>query len=286
MFQRDTLLLLRIPFSWMLMPVFWLSVYRLEQPDWGALLAIGLVLHLLLYPASNAYNSHQDRDTGPIGGLEKPPMAGKAVFQLSWMMDVLGLILVSWLDWKAACGYAIYVLFSRLYSYRKVRLKQYPILGYLTVIINQGALIYAITCWAGTGGQESPDWVGMITSSLLIGGFYPLTQIYQHEADRADGVTTISMKLGFNGTFVFCSIVNLLAFSGLGLFFYQAERPAHFFFFLLMSLPILPRLIRWQKQVRKDPSNASFHSLMSLNWMASTLTNLGLMALVYFRHHG
>lgn len=286
MFHRDTLLLLRIPFSWMLMPIFWLSVYRVENPDWVAVLVIDVVLHLLLYPASNAYNSHQDRDTGPIGGLEKPPMAGREVFQLSVWMDILGLVLVSFLHWKAAVGYAVYVLFSRLYSYRKIRLKKYPVVGYLTVILNQGALVYAITCWAASHGTQAPDGVGMITSSLLIGGFYPLTQIYQHEADRADGVTTISMKLGLNGTFVFCSVVNLLAFSGLAAFFYQAERPAHFFFFLLLSLPILPRLIRWQKQVRLDAQHASFKALMSLNWLASTITNVSLMALVYFRHHG
>ncbi len=286
MINRDTLLLLRIPFSWMLMPVYWLSVYRIESPDWFAVGVIGITLHLFLYPASNAYNSHQDRDTGPIGGLEKPPLAGREVFNISILLDVSGTVIASLLDWKAGLGYFVYIVFSRLYSYRKIRLKKYPIIGYLTVILNQGALVYAITCWAGSKGQQTPDLIGMLTSSLLIGGFYPLTQIYQHEEDRADGVNTLSMKLGLNGTFLFCAIINLLAFASLGFFYFQAGRPAHFIFFLLFSLPILPNLIQWQKRVRLDPANASFHALMAINWRASTLSNLGLMALVYFRHHG
>jgi 1,4-dihydroxy-2-naphthoate octaprenyltransferase len=44
-----------------------------------------------------------------------------------------------------------------------------------------------------------PCWflqAGMIAASLLIGGFYPLTQIYQHRQDKEDGVRTLSMLLG------------------------------------------------------------------------------------------
>jgi hypothetical protein len=45
----------------------------------------------------------------------------------------------------------------------------------------------------------------MSVASLFIGSVYPLTQIYQHEADKKDGVTTISYKLGYVGTFFFLS---------------------------------------------------------------------------------
>ena len=58
--------------------------------------------------------------------------------------------------------------------------------------------------------------IAMIAASLLIGGFYPLTQIYQHEDDLEDGVKTISYKLGYKGTFIFTGIVYVLAFTMLG----------------------------------------------------------------------
>jgi 1,4-dihydroxy-2-naphthoate octaprenyltransferase len=46
----------------------------------------------------------------------------------------------------------------------------------------------------------------MDVASLFIGSVYPLTQIYQHEADKKDGVTSLSYKLGYSGTFVFSGI--------------------------------------------------------------------------------
>jgi 1,4-dihydroxy-2-naphthoate octaprenyltransferase len=52
----------------------------------------------------------------------------------------------------------------------------------------------------------------MIACSLLLGGFYPLTQIYQHDADRRDGVRTLSLVLGYRGSFVFTGIVYGIAF--------------------------------------------------------------------------
>ena len=62
-------------------------------------------------------------------------------------------------------------------------------------------------------------WQGMVICALLIGGFYPLTQIYQHKQDLDDGVETISYKLGYTGTFWFCAIVYLLAWLFITQFF-------------------------------------------------------------------
>ena len=49
-------------------------------------------------------------------------------------------------------------------------------------------------------------WI-MAACTFQIAGVYPLTQIYQHEQDLADGVTTISYKLGYRGTFIFSAIM-------------------------------------------------------------------------------
>jgi 1,4-dihydroxy-2-naphthoate octaprenyltransferase len=47
----------------------------------------------------------------------------------------------------------------------------------------------------------------------------PLTQIYQHKQDLDDGVNTISYKLGYIGTFIFCAIVYILAWVFMAQFF-------------------------------------------------------------------
>ncbi|MCH5683884.1 UbiA family prenyltransferase [Niabella sp. W65] len=129
-------------------------------------------------------------------------------------MDIIALILSYWLGWMVLTGIGAYILASRLYSYRGVRLKRYPVTGYLTVIICQGALVYFIVSNSvSTGISWKEAWLPAMITSLLIGGTYPLTQVYQHQQDRADGVTTLSYKLGVRGTFVFlwysafCSII-------------------------------------------------------------------------------
>src|SRR5690606_10103933 len=93
------------------------------------------------------------------------------------------------------------ILAPRAYSYRGIRLKKYPVTGFLTVVIFQGAITYYMV-FMGSGGMAWPlPWPGMVISSLLFGGFYPLTQVYQHQQDLRDGVRTISYMLGVNGTF-------------------------------------------------------------------------------------
>jgi hypothetical protein len=41
--------------------------------------AIFIILHLLVYPASNGYNSYMDRDETPIGGLKNPSTTHQAI---------------------------------------------------------------------------------------------------------------------------------------------------------------------------------------------------------------
>lgn len=51
------------------------------------------ILHVLIYPASNAYNSYFDKDEGSIGGLKNPPKVDKKLWQVANVFDVLGILL-------------------------------------------------------------------------------------------------------------------------------------------------------------------------------------------------
>jgi hypothetical protein len=73
LFDKDTILHLRIPFSIYLFPVFWFGISQSLNIHAIDVLIVGIVLHLFIYPASNLYNSYMDKDTGSIGGLEHPP---------------------------------------------------------------------------------------------------------------------------------------------------------------------------------------------------------------------
>src|ERR1700729_58537 len=142
--ERSTVQLLRLPFSIFLMPVYWFALSQVTPRDWGRALLLFVILHLLVYPASNGYNSYMDRDTDPIGGLEHPSQPTRQLYRVTLAMDVLAILLCLLINWEAAAGLFLYIFASRAYSFRGIRLKKYPFIGWLTVAACQGALVFFI----------------------------------------------------------------------------------------------------------------------------------------------
>src|SRR6187455_2815963 len=122
------------------MPVYWFALSFVAHIHITNAILIFLIIHVLVYPSSNGYNSYMDRDTTSIGGIEKPLQPTNQLFVFSVIMDVLAVLLGFFISPLTAACIFIYIMFSRLYSYRKIRLKQYAIIGYLIVILNQGGL--------------------------------------------------------------------------------------------------------------------------------------------------
>jgi 4-hydroxybenzoate polyprenyltransferase len=267
------------------MPVFLLALSQIhEHFTWMDVLIPFLLIHALVYPASNGYNSYMDRDEGSIGGLEKPPMPTKMLFYLTLAMDFAAVLLsILWVN-KTFAGYLlVYILVSRAYSARQIRLKKYPILAWLVVLLFQGAFTYFLTQIGVTKGDfefnQTVFWV-MAACSFQIAGVYPLTQIYQHEQDKADGVTTISYLLGYRGTFLFaglmfgaCNICYFLYFSSIG-------RLNDFAIVQLFFLPIVSFFVYWFLQVHKNTKNANFKNTMLLNLIAAICMNICFVVLL------
>jgi 1,4-dihydroxy-2-naphthoate octaprenyltransferase len=283
----STLRLLRLPFSFFLMPVYWFALSQVVERDWSRAILIFVILHLLVYPASNGYNSYMDHDTTPIGGLEHPPQPTRRLFWVTAIMDVSALLLGVFLGWYVVAGLAVYILASRAYSYRGIRLKKYPFIGWLTVIVCQGALIFFVVYQgshypqAGASAVSNAPVEAMAACSLLLGGFYPLTQIYQHEADRQDGVRTISMVLGLRGSFIFAGVLYGLAFLVLFHYLYLSYLELKEFYILATcELPVIVYFFIWAIRVWRDPSKANFRGTMRMNLLASVCTNAGFIAVL------
>ena len=281
--QKSTLQLLRLPFSFFLMPVYWFALGQVVEKDWGRALLIFFILHVLVYPASNGYNSYMDRDTTPIGGVEHPLQPTRQLFRLTLAMDILALALGALISWYFVLGLALYILASRAYSYRGIRLKKYPIPGYLTVVVCQGALVFFLVYYGShkdlIAGLQAPV-EAMVASSLLIGGFYPLTQLYQHEADRKDGVKTISLLLGYKGSFVFSGLIYFIAFATLTYYFFLSLEIKELYVLATCMLPVLVYFFIWAAKVWKDPAQANFTNTMRMNLLASLCTNIGFIAVL------
>lgn len=263
------------------MPVYWFALSFVEGINITNAVLLFFIIHVLVYPSSNGYNSYNDRDTSSIGGIKNPLQPTKQLFVFTVVMDVLSIILSLFISVQTAILICIYIVCSRLYSYRKIRLKKYPLIGYLIVIINQGGLIfYTIYNAVNLSSNTSLPWLGMICSTLLIGGFYPITQIYQHTDDAADNVKTISMMLGKKGTFIFCSVIYTATFALLFYHFYSIHWLFLFGILIMFFVPVLIYFMVWFLQVNKDVAAADFKHTMRMNKLASTCTNLAFITLL------
>jgi 1,4-dihydroxy-2-naphthoate octaprenyltransferase len=225
-----------------------------------------------------------DRDESPIGGLAAPPLPTRELFTVTVVMDVVALVLSLLVSYPFAMGILLYIIASRAYSYRKIRLKKFPIIGFLTVFICQGALVFFIS-YHGMHPDQLLQFplLPCVISSLLIGALYPLTQIYQHEEDRKDGVTTISYLLGKKGSFVFSM---LLFLSATFLLYLQlrAQTINHFYLFLLIMFPVVLFFLFWMMQVWRNESAADFRNSLRMNILSTVCTTAFFITLIMLKH--
>lgn len=278
--QSSTIQLLRFHFSFFLMPVYWYALSQTTHINQAHALSIFIILHLLVYPASNGYNSYMDRDTESVGGIKNPKQPTRQLFYASILLDIVAMAFSMLISSYFTIGLLAYILASRAYSYRGIRLKQYPIIGYLTVIIFQGGVTFFLVMH-GCSVEKTLQipWMGMLAASLLIGGFYPLTQIYQHKQDKADGVTTLSILLGYKGTFIFTAVVYAAAVATMGYQLYDAETLKAFFQIQIFFIPVLVYFFWWFKKVVTEQDAANFVNTMRMNILASTCTNAAFITL-------
>lgn len=280
MLKSSTLQLLRFHFSFFLMPVYWLSLSQVTEINTCRAIFVFVILHLLLYPAGNGYNSYMDRDTESIGGIKNPKQPTRELYYTSLIMDILALICAAFISGWFLGGVLAYITASRAYSYRGIRLKKYPVIGYLTVIIFQGALVFFLVMHGSSSDMTlNIPVMGMIASLLLVGGFYPLTQIYQHKQDKDDGVITLSYLLGYKGTFIFTGVIYSIAMAVLGVYLATNLELDHFFTIQLFLLPVLIYFFWWFYKVYKNETEANFKNTMRMNLVASVFTNAAFIFL-------
>ena len=270
LFDRDTVLHLRIPFSFFLLPVFCFGISQSTSIYLYDTIVFFIALHLFIYPGSNIYNSYMDKDTGSIGGLKNPPPVTRKLYYASILMDIAGLVVCAVTGWRNMLLLAVYVAFSKAYSWHRIRLKKYAYISWLVIAFFQGGYTFMLAnmvaehnvhlSWFGT-----KNIICMVVATLLIGGSYPLTQIYQHKEDSSRGDYTISYRLGITGTFIFTLIMFVVS-AGILLYYFSTYcSVVHFYIFTGCLAPVMVYYLYWFAKTMKDKGYADFAHVMVMN---------------------
>ncbi|WP_045113511.1 UbiA family prenyltransferase [Microscilla marina] len=284
MLSKSTLLHLRLPFSFFLMPVFCFAAGIAFSGDWFRLLLTFGILHLMVYPASNGYNSYYDKDEESIGGLEQPPPVSKQLLYVSLLIDGIALLLSLLVSLWFTLGILLYGLVSKAYSNDTIRLKKMPVLGWLTVGVFQGGFTFLIV-YQGvalasmTQLMEGKILFAALLSTVLLLGSYPMTQVYQHSEDARRGDLTISRMLGIRGTFLFTGGAFALATMGYVWYFSQYFSIHVAFAFVATLSPVVLFFGWWFWQTLQNPRQANFKNTMRLNLYSAICMNVFFIGL-------
>lgn len=261
------------------MPVYFFALAISPNLNGDRLLWSFVIIHLLVYPASNGYNSYFDKDEGSIGGLKNPPPVNRLLFVAAWLLDLVAVGL-AW--WKVNSIFAVMILLyglaSKAYSHPAVRLKKYPIAGWLWVAFFQGVFTF-LMCYAGINALPVENLVqtkvlipGALASLMLL-GTYPMTQVYQHAEDAKRGDTTISLKLGVRGTFGLVMGIFSLASVLYAAYFYTFFEWRFAMSFLVALFPVVVFFLIWFYRVWRNEEVANYRNTMWLNFLSATCLN-------------
>ena len=287
--MKNILLHLRLPFSYFLLPIFIFGMAQSGHIYIFNSIIIFISLHFFIYPASNAYNSYMDKDIGSIGGLKNPPPVSKGVYFASILLDVVGLLMVAVINIKMTLLIIAYISVSKAYSWRKIRLKKYSIAGWLTVVIFQGGYTFLLVSMA-CENNFSISWFtiqkieGIILSTMLIGAYYPLTQIYQHNEDSQRGDFTISYRFGIRGTFIFSAIMFLISFVIAYNYFNKYFDSLQFYIFGLCLIPAIIYFLFWFIKTIENINEANYTHAMRMTFLSSTCLLISFLILFYLNH--
>jgi 4-hydroxybenzoate polyprenyltransferase len=279
MFSLSSWRHLRIPFSYFLLPIFLFSVALSPNLNGGRLFWVFVILHFLLYPASNGYNSYFDKDEKSIGGLKNPPPVKKGLYYLSLLFDAAALVLgYLKIGLLFSVMLLIYGLVSKAYSHPVIRLKKYPVIGWITTGIFQGCFT-VMMCYIGLNDFSVENLfrpqilTPALLATLMLLGNYPMTQVYQHEEDGKRGDETLSRMLGIRGTFFFTALLFALAAAGFVYFFIHYYQLKYALQFFVAMGPVVVYFLFWFIRVSEDESKANYTYTMWLNVISATCLN-------------
>lgn len=178
---------------------FLLGGFLSGEMDAGQFWLQFLNVHILLFGGATAYNSWWDKDTGPIGGLKRPPKMKR------WMHPVSLLFMFAGLAFAVSVGIAYALIFFTslvlfwLYSTPLYRWKGNPHLSLAAIAISTGFNSVLMGTLAAGGAISGKIVFGAAGASLILLSLYPVSQIFQINEDRLRRDRTFALTYGVDG---------------------------------------------------------------------------------------
>ena len=286
--SNSTLKHLRITFSFNLLPIFLFAVAITPQSiNWIETLVLFVCWHLLIYPASNGFNSYFDKDKESIAGIKYPPKVTKELYYFSIALDGIGVLLALCIDLPTAISMLIYGLISKSYSHPSIRLKKRPMVSWIVVSVFQGYFVFLVTYWAI---HDISIWrlttsmiqIPALLTTMMLMSAYPITQVYQHNEDRERGDLTLSLRLGILGTFHFTALGFIITALGYASYFFYYQDSQTMLLYLILMIPLFIYYILWYQKVRKRIDTADYEHTMKLNRLSALCLNAFFLLLIIF----
>ena len=268
-----------------LLPVFAFACIQAQIPNPLNVIIVFFILHFFLYPASNGYNSYYDKDEDSIGGVKNPMPVSKELLYTSLSLDLIAICAGLALGWRFAVMLLVYGLVSKAYSHPAIRLKKYPVVSLLVLVLFQGIFTYGMVLV----GIHRIGFIELFKvkvlmpggiCGLMLLGFYPLTQVYQHEEDSRRGDLTISLLLGTRGTFWFSTVAFLPTFVLFRYYFEIYFNNSAFWLLAICLSPAVIFFIYWFLKVKSNSVYADYDHATRFILLAST--SLTLFCVVFY----
>jgi 4-hydroxybenzoate polyprenyltransferase len=156
-------------------------------------------VHVLLFGGATAYNSWWDKDTGPIGGLKHPPKMTRWMHPVSLFLMFAGLVYAVGVSTLYALIYMVSLILFWLYSTPLARWKGRAHLSLIAIAISTGFNSVLMGTLAAGGAISAGILFGATGASFILLSLYPVSQVFQIDADRERNDETFALVYGVNG---------------------------------------------------------------------------------------
>lgn len=160
-----------------------------------------LNVSILLFGTATVYNSWQDRDEGPVGGLKNPPKMQPWMRRVALWMQFGGLLLAHYAGIEFTYIYLACMVLLWMYSTRRIRWKALPIRSLVVVAFGAGAGSFWMGYYAAGGATFSfAVIIAGIGVAMIYLSMYTISQLGKMRLNAARGDRTFAIEMGVKGT--------------------------------------------------------------------------------------